>query len=146
MSKIDILATFRGGLALALFLGMAHAAQGATLEVTIDNVPSDQGNIIACLANETGFLKTCSSKLVVAATKGRVRLVFDNVEPGKYALSASHDENRNGRLDKNLLGIPTESYGFSRDAKVRFGPPAFADAVFEVRADAVNVQAFSLRN
>jgi len=36
----------------------------------------------------------------------------------------------NGKLDANLLGIPTEGYGFSNDARALFGPPSFAAASF----------------
>ena len=43
------------------------------------------------------------------------------------------DENGNTQLDRNFLGIPTENYGFSRDAAGRFGPPGFDEAAIEVR-------------
>ena len=36
----------------------------------------------------------------------------------------------NGRLDINWLGIPTEGYGFSNDAKAMLGPPSFSAAGF----------------
>jgi uncharacterized protein (DUF2141 family) len=32
-----------------------------------------------------------------------------------------------------FLGIPKEPYGFSRDARGKFGPPGFEDAAIEVR-------------
>jgi uncharacterized protein (DUF2141 family) len=47
---------------------------------------------------------------------------------------AYHDENGNGRLDKNVLGVPTEGTAFSRDAKGHFGPPSFNDAAFSAGA------------
>jgi uncharacterized protein (DUF2141 family) len=55
------------------------------------------------------------------------------INPGSYALSAIHDENRNGRLD-TFLGIPREGFGFSRNPVIRFGPPRFT----QVRFDAVS--------
>ena len=51
-----------------------------------------------------------------------------------WAAQAFHDENRNGVIDRNLLGIPKEGLGFSNDAPFRFGPPAFADAAVQVVA------------
>jgi len=47
---------------------------------------------------------------------------------GQYAIKVFHDENANGELDINFLGIPKESYGFSNHARGRFGPPPFAEA------------------
>ena len=44
---------------------------------------------------------------------------------GRYAAIAFHDENGNGKLDKNFLGVPTEPYGFSNDAQGFLGPPTF---------------------
>ena len=32
-----------------------------------------------------------------------------------------------------LIGIPKENYGFSRDARGKFGPPDFDDAAIEVK-------------
>ena len=48
---------------------------------------------------------------------------------------AFHDENGNGELDRNVLGIPTEGHAFSNDATGRMGPPAFADAAVTVGSD-----------
>ena len=62
---------------------------------------------------------------------GTVQLRFERVPPGTYAISLFHDENGNGKLDKQLI-LPREGYGFSRDAPVRFGPPSFASAAFAV--------------
>jgi uncharacterized protein (DUF2141 family) len=52
-------------------------------------------------------------------------VVFSNLEPGRYAAIAFHDENDNGKLDQNFLGVPNEPYGFSNDAQGFLAPPAF---------------------
>lgn len=57
---------------------------------------------------------------------------------GNYAIAVYHDKNTNGKLDTNLLGIPKESYGFSNDARGRFGPASWEDASFRVDAKGVN--------
>jgi uncharacterized protein (DUF2141 family) len=54
----------------------------------------------------------------------------------KYAVAAYVDNNRNGRQDKNFLGIPKEIYGFSNDVRGMFGPPDFAAAAFEIGENA----------
>ena len=65
--------------------------------------------------------------------------MFAGVIPGKYAISVYHDVNGNQRLDSNMVGIPSEPYGFSRDARGKMGPPSFDDAAFEVGKDNVNL-------
>ena len=47
-----------------------------------------------------------------------------------------HDENGNGKADRALGMMPKEGFGFSRDAKVRMGPPSFDSAAFDYSGDA----------
>ncbi len=49
---------------------------------------------------------------------------------GRYAISAFHDLNSNNKLDKNMVGLPTEKYGFSNNARGTFGPPSLSDQLF----------------
>jgi uncharacterized protein (DUF2141 family) len=48
-------------------------------------------------------------------------------------VSVFHDENSNGKIDRNFMGIPKEGVGASNDAEGRFGPPKFDDARFTYR-------------
>ena len=64
---------------------------------------------------------------------------FDGLPAGVYAAAMIHDENGNRKLDTNWMGIPTEGYGASRDAKGRFGPPRFEDAAFSYSGGSVRV-------
>ncbi len=66
------------------------------------------------------------------ASADSTTLLIQNLAPGKYAIAAFADDNRNGKLDKNFLGRPTELYGFSNDASGKFGPPEFDEASFEL--------------
>lgn len=70
--------------------------------------------------------------LTVEATGEPANATVPDLPPGTYAVAAYVDSNRNGRKDKNFLGMPSEAYGFSNDARGMFGPPAFAAAAFEV--------------
>ena len=60
----------------------------------------------------------------------QARCDFEDIPPGTYALAVVHDENFNGKLDTNFLGIPTEGYGFSNDATAALGAPSFSAASF----------------
>lgn len=62
----------------------------------------------------------------------RVRVEFSGLRPGSYAVAILHDENANGEMDFNLIGIPKEGFGFSNDAEVVLGPPSFEDAAFKL--------------
>ena len=55
---------------------------------------------------------------------------FAGIAPGDYAVSAYHDENANGKLDRNLVGMPKEGIGASNDASGTMGSPKFKDARF----------------
>ena len=56
---------------------------------------------------------------------------FHDVPFAVYAIKTFHDENDNGRMDTNFLGIPVENYGFSNNARGSFGPPDWSDARFD---------------
>jgi uncharacterized protein (DUF2141 family) len=121
---------------LHLVLGsLLFAAQAcaADVTVTIKNVASGSGLIRAALCDEKTFLKDCSMKAEARAVADAVKLVFKDVPPGRYALNAYHDENENRKLDRSVIGIPTEGYAFSRDARGHRGPPSFSDAAIEIK-------------
>ena len=69
------------------------------------------------------------------AASPRTVLVLRDVPPGRYGVSVMHDRNANGKLDTNIVGIPTEPYGASGDARGRMGPPAFEEAAVDVQGD-----------
>jgi len=70
----------------------------------------------------------------IAANGAESLVIFTNLPAGEYAVAVYHDENANGKLDKNFVGIPKEAYGFSNDAHGVFGPPSFKDAKLVVEA------------
>ena len=53
---------------------------------------------------------------------------------GDYAISLYYDENNNGTLDSNFIGIPKEPVALSNNARPKFGPPKYRDAVFALEA------------
>lgn len=120
---------------LFLFLsGTFYLHAQNSIEVEIDNFGSDKGVAYIALYNtEASFLKTTfkGEKLKVSGRK--VSYIFTNVPDGTYAVSLFHDEDENGELTTNFLGIPKERYGASNNAPANFGPPKWKDAKFEVR-------------
>jgi uncharacterized protein (DUF2141 family) len=68
-------------------------------------------------------------------TDNKCLLTIKNLEPGKYAIRYYHDENMNGKMETNLVGKPTEGYGFSNNVTGKFGPPPFEKWLFEINGD-----------
>ena len=72
---------------------------------------------------------------VVPISAGQAVAIFEDVPAGPFAVSVFHDEDNDGELDSVALGIPSEAYGFSGDARNMFGPPSFEEARMELAAD-----------
>ncbi len=119
-------------LAVLLLLALASPARaGGVLEVTVTGIRAARGTVLVAVCDAATFLQpTCRYKGRAPAVAGTVVVRIADVPPGIYAAQAYADENDNGRIDRNLFGIPTEGLGFSNDARMRFGPPAFQDAAF----------------
>lgn len=122
--------------ALALLLSplAALAARASDLTVTVQDVDSAKGSVVAAVYDsEASFMKPPLAKtlLKTKATAGSVSLVVHDLPAGKYAIASFHDENDSGKLATNALGVPTEGYGFSNDAQGVAGPPKFAQAAFD---------------
>lgn len=70
----------------------------------------------------------------VPIVSGAAVCEFKNLAPGEYAAIVIHDENRNGKLDKNFLGIPREGYGASNNVRPAMSAPGYKEAAFTVKA------------
>src|SRR5215469_16971736 len=116
---------------LSLLLAAVAAASAADLTITVKDIRSTDGSVlIAVYDGDASFMNPPQAKVrrKVNASKGEVKFVIHDLPAGKYAVSSYHDENNNGTLDTNSLGVPTEGYGFSNDAQGVAGPPKFAQA------------------
>ncbi len=73
---------------------------------------------------------------------GAAECVFSAGPPGEYAVSALHDEDGDGDLDRSLFGLPTEGYALSRDAQARrIGRPDWEDARFRHQGGVTRLRA-----
>jgi uncharacterized protein (DUF2141 family) len=124
--------------AACLLLAVGGVAGAADLKVSIENLASPGGTVYLALYDRADVFPQAGKNVAgqfMPVGEGTVTAAFLNLKPGRYALSVFHDENGNGKLDTNLLGIPTERYGFSRDAHGSFGPPDFDAAAIDVSKD-----------
>lgn len=109
---------------------------GLKLTVTVSGVASGKGSVDGALyKSRDGFptkVEKALAKTSVPAAMPSATLVFEGLEPGEYAVAVYHDENGNGKLDSNFIGIPKEPVAVSNDAKGRMGPPKYEDARFRL--------------
>lgn len=128
------------GLAAAALLAPALAS-AADLVVRIEGVRSADGDIRVAVHRRTAGVDFPDSAGVVKAAKRPAArggdFLLPDLPPGDYAIAAFHDADRDGGLDTNLLGMPTEGFGFSNDARGIFGPPGFDAAAFTIGAGEV---------
>ncbi|MFZ6708320.1 DUF2141 domain-containing protein [Undibacterium sp. TC9W] len=117
-------------LAMVAVTGMAQAAE-LTVEVT--GLKSAKGKVMVAVYDKSeNFMKQPYKVAAVDAQADKVKLLIAGLPAGDYALSVFQDENSNGKLDSNPLGMPVEPYGFSNDAAGNYGPPSFAQALVQV--------------
>lgn len=123
-----------GLLALLTALGPARA-RAAELVVEVSGVRDASGSIVVSLWNQgDGFTKFDARRALATrtmpATPGRpVRVSFADVAPGRYAVTAYHDRDADGRLKTNVLGMPREGVGVSNNAG---GIPSFTKSLLGV--------------
>ena len=99
--------------------------------VNVEHVNSTKGSVnVAIFNSEETFLNTPFLSKSKDANSGTMIFKFDGIPNGEYTISIYHDENENGELDKNFIGIPNEPYGVSLEGKSMFGPPSYEDARF----------------
>jgi uncharacterized protein (DUF2141 family) len=120
--------------AAAALLAM-NLAGAADLTIRIDDVKAAAGTVMVAVFNSEGsFLKAPAKGSGAPAVQNGTTIVIKDLPEGEYAFAVYHDANGNGKMDKNLLGIPTEDYAFSNNAMGKMGPPNFASAKFTLPA------------
>jgi uncharacterized protein (DUF2141 family) len=119
---------------LFLFVANSITAQGR-IAVTITNIENNKGVCKTCLfTNAASFAGNgaafrCAELPIQNKT---ANFVFEAVPAGNYAIAVFHDANRNNKMDKNFLGIPSEGYGASKNRLPFASAPTFKDNQFVV--------------
>ena len=125
---------------LAAAAGASHAT-AAELSLELEGVRTAQGRLLVSVVDSTAAWDGQAEPVAghaVAATEGRVRVAFPDLAPGTYAVMVMHDENGNGRLDTNAIGMPLEGYGFSRNLQM-MRKPTFQEAAFDLPAEGMRL-------
>jgi uncharacterized protein (DUF2141 family) len=132
-------------LLLAAGVGTADAQSvNGSLSIELAGLQPQGAVMVQLFSTEAGYQSgdgVGARRVDVAGETARVD--FADLAPGQYAFRMFHDVNGDGRMNTNPLGIPTEPFAFSNNARGSFGPARWADAVFTVNAGA-NVQQIRL--
>jgi uncharacterized protein (DUF2141 family) len=130
--------------AAVCIFGLASVCHAADLTVTIEKLRSSQGKVLLCIfSGETSSVAEfpdCTKgqpvRTASAAISGnKVVTTFKGLKDGVYAVAAVHDENGNGQLDTNFIGIPVEGIGISNNPSL-FGRPKFREGQFDLKGNA----------
>jgi uncharacterized protein (DUF2141 family) len=116
-------------------VGAQAPAAANSVKVIVVGLHSNDGEVDCALFNSAdGFPDDASKAIKTVKSKienQQATCTFVDVAPGDYAVSEFHDENGNGKLDRNFIGMPKEGVGASNDAAGHMGPPKFEDARFK---------------
>lgn len=121
----------------------ADLAKAGKLVVWVKGLNNNKGDVKIGLFNSRESFEGNKAKFKGAVLPIRNRQVFwelDSLPYGDYAIKLFHDEDQDDKLDKNFIGIPREQYGFSNDARGRFGPPKFEKARFTLDRDSLMIE------
>jgi uncharacterized protein (DUF2141 family) len=117
-------------------LGQEPAAENV-IHVEISSLRSNDGQTLCALFSSAEAFPTRADKAVARLTakiaERQAVCDFTGIAPGTYAVSVVHDENSNGKLDRNFIGMPREGVGASNNAKGHMGPPKFGPASFSFK-------------
>lgn len=110
----------------------------SSFQLTIEGIDEEVGEVrIAIFDSESAYNEKEDPIHAVVLDVNNTTLEWndDDLPYGNYAIAVYHDKNTNGELDTNLLGIPKEAYGFSNNARGRFGPASWGDAHFTIDSE-----------
>ncbi len=102
-----------------------------TLIVVVTGINNNEGQLLVALYSDNEeYLETptIGASRVITGKEEFIR--FDGLPYGSYAVVVLQDLNNDKEMNKNLIGIPTEGYGFSNNVMGKCGPPSFDQASF----------------
>ena len=117
--------------AAMILTGSLVSTNKKTITATVVNVTSDSGKVSFALYNKDNFMKVPLQAKNGKIVEGKSTVVFEDVEPGDYAIICFHDKNNNDKMDFQPSGMPMEDYGASNNI-MSFGPPTYSNSKFTV--------------
>ena len=128
-------------LCLLTLHGASAAGADASVRIEISGLRNARGDVGCLLFSSAEGYPELHARAYrekhTAIETDRASCEFKEVAPGTYAAVVFHDENLNGKMDKNFVGMPQEGYGASNNVRHRLSAPGFQEASFAVGVGAV---------
>lgn len=105
------------------------------IDIKITNISNKNGDIKLGLYNKAedfSKIDKVYKEVNLKISSKTIKYKFTNIPNGTYAIAIFHDENQNGKIDKNILGMPQEGYGFSNNIRPSFRSANFEESKFEL--------------
>lgn len=118
-------------------LSFQPVAKKGKVIMDIRGIQKSQGKVFIAAFRKGDAFPSMEGKfksLIVSAKSNSTEAVME-IPSDTYSIAVFHDANNNGKMDKNLFGVPTEIYGFSNNARATFSAPDFEDAAFELKSE-----------
>lgn len=120
--------------------------------VTVTGIENETGNIIVLIHdneysyhndgdlnnNDSNFFRV----LELPARSPKMKVVFDGIPSGKYAINVLHDENSDKKLNRMIFpftGMPSESYGITNNVYAWFSKAPFKNALVTIKSPITQV-------
>lgn len=104
----------------------------ALVVLAVTNLRSGDGHLAVSVFSESnrsafpGEAEKADQKHYVKLDgRTALEIPLEGLSPGVYGIALLHDENSDGKLNTNWLGIPKEGFGFSNNPGVYVGAPSF---------------------
>ena len=119
---------------------LSAQASTYTLTVVVEGVNQKDGNIGMLVFNsDKGWpddRKAAFKDIAVPAKPGTTNTIeVPNLPAGEYAVAVIHDVNKNHKLDKNMLGVPTEQWGMSTNPSHGLKAPSYDSVKFSLKGN-----------
>lgn len=116
-----------------------------SLIVEVHGFRSLDGQLIVTLYNTKEGFPTSESavyikEIVDHLERPVIQVKFYDLQTGEYALVAVHDENSDGDMNYNVIGIPKEGYCFSNNVRPFMRAPSWEDARILYRGETILVR------
>ena len=125
----------RGTVLLLLNAVIAGSSQAGSLALTVETPKPGQGSyFIAVHEHADTFPNGDPDHATRTQVSGEEQRIQIELPEGRYAVAVYQDLNDNQELDRNVLGLPSEPVGFSRNAGGAMAPPDFETTAVQVGA------------
>lgn len=115
-----------------------------SLTIKVQDLRNSKGVVQFTIYNKDGSIpdekyEKYYKKDIATIDNNTSTVTFNNLLKGKYAVNILHDENKNGKIDKNFI-LPIEGIGFSNYQTIGIrNRPKFSKASFEVYSNTTKI-------